>query len=58
MGDIHGDVERASGATLRTLRLLLEEKDKLQLWGGLKRVLTKEGHYLWLCKHHADEYKE
>ena len=38
--------------------LAQREFTKLQLWGGLNRVLTKEGHYLWLCKHHADEYKE
>jgi len=26
-------------------------------WGGLKRVLTPEDHYLWLCEHHAQEYR-
>jgi hypothetical protein len=42
---------------LRALRFLLDEKDKEQHWGGLKKVLTPEGHYLWLCKNHAAEYK-
>ncbi|QSJ18459.1 hypothetical protein JYQ62_06700 [Nostoc sp. UHCC 0702] len=37
--------------------LLLEEKDPQQHWGGLKKILTPEGHYLWLCEHHAAEYK-
>lgn len=26
--------------------------------GGLKKVLTPEGHYLWLCEDHAAEYKK
>ena len=51
------DPERADGAALRALRQLLEEKDPQQHWGGLKNVLTPEGHYLWLCEHHAAEYK-
>ncbi len=49
--------QQASGAMLRALKLLLEEKDKQQVWGGLKRILTKEGHHLWLCPHHLAEYK-
>jgi len=44
------------GAALRALRQLLDEKDPGQHWGGLKKVLTPEGHYLWLCEYHAEEY--
>nr|MDZ8046469.1 COR domain-containing protein [Nostoc sp. DedQUE02] len=51
------DPEHADGAALRALRQLLDEKDPQQHWGGLKNVLTPEGHYLWLCEHHAAEYK-
>ncbi|MEH1868818.1 MAG: COR domain-containing protein [Nostoc sp.] len=51
------DPERADGAALRALRQLLDEKDPQQHWGGLKKVLTPEGHYLWLCEHHAVAYK-
>jgi hypothetical protein len=50
-------LEHVEGASLRALRKLLEEKDPQQIWGGLKRVLTPEGHYLWLCHYHAQEYK-
>jgi internalin A len=50
------DPERVGGAALRALRLLLDEKDPTQHWGGLMKVLTPEGHYLWLCKYHAVEY--
>jgi hypothetical protein len=56
VGDV-ADPERVEGAALRALRQLLEEKDKEQHWGGLKKVLTPEGHYLWLCENHAAEYK-
>ncbi len=41
---------------LRALRLLLDEVDPKQQWGGLRKVLTPEGHYLWLCEYHAKEY--
>ena len=44
------------GAALRGMRDLLNELDPKQRWGGLKKVLTPEGHFLWLCKHHAKEY--
>ncbi|MEJ7630943.1 MAG: hypothetical protein WKF28_00425 [Rubrobacteraceae bacterium] len=50
------DAELAEGAALRALRMLLDEKDPQQQWGGLKKVLTPEGHYLWLCEHHAEGY--
>jgi len=50
--------ERADGAALRALRVLLDEKDPQQQWGGLKKLLTPEGHYLWLCEHHAAQYKQ
>jgi hypothetical protein len=48
--------ERVVGAALRALRQLLEEQDPQQEWGGLRRVVTPEGHYLWLCDYHAQEY--
>jgi hypothetical protein len=49
---------RASGAALRAIRRLLDELDPPQHWGGLTRVLTPEGHYLWLCEHHAETYAQ
>ena len=48
--------ERAGGAGLRALRVLLDDKDPNHDWGGLRRVLTPEHHYLWLCDYHAKEY--
>jgi len=45
-----------SGASLRSLRLLLESLDKGQVWGGLAPILTPEGHLLWLCDDHSRTY--
>jgi len=52
------EAERVEGAALRGLRQLLDEVDPAQNWGGLKKILTPEGHYLWLCEGHATEYKK
>src|SRR5262249_17097583 len=46
------------GPSLRAVRKLLEEKDPRRTWGGLKRTLTPEGHYLWLCQYHVAEYNQ
>ena len=51
------DPEKALGPALRALRSLLDDADPVQHWGGLRKVLTPEGHYLWLCDHHAEEYR-
>lgn len=48
--------EMVFGASLRYLRKFLEERDEGQNWGGLRKIHTPEGHYLWLCEHHAKEY--
>jgi len=39
-----GRIEKAEGETLRALRKLLDEVDPKQNWGGLKKILTPEGH--------------
>jgi hypothetical protein len=49
--------ERFEGAELRALRKLLDEVDPQHHWGGLKKVLTPEGHWLWLCEQHGQEYR-
>lgn len=49
---------QASGSSLRALRTFLDEVDPQQHWGGLKHVLTPEGHHLWLCEHHAKQYSK
>ncbi|MCP4668964.1 MAG: GTPase [Deltaproteobacteria bacterium] len=52
------DGEWADMAALVALRQFLDEKDPEQCWGGLRKVQTPEGHYLWLCKYHAGEYAQ
>ncbi|MCT7960563.1 leucine-rich repeat domain-containing protein [Laspinema sp. D1] len=49
--------KQLKGSALRQVRPLLDEKDPHQHWGGLQKVLTPEGHYLWLCEHHARQYQ-
>lgn len=43
---------------LRLLRNILTDADPEQNWGGLDRIITPEGHILWLCKEHMKEYKK
>ena len=54
---IHG-IEHVEGAALRGMRALLDDLDPKHRWGGLQKVLTPEGHFLWLCKHHTKEYAD
>lgn len=48
----------ASGDELRLLRALLIQKDSTERWGKLKKFMTKEGHWLWLCSEHLKEYQD
>ncbi|MEM9505303.1 MAG: GTPase, partial [Cyanobacteria bacterium P01_E01_bin.43] len=45
-----------SSAYSRALFDLMLEVDPQKQWGGLNRVLTPEGEYLWLCDRHTKEY--
>lgn len=55
---VGGKAERIEGMELRMFRQLLDEVDEHHEWGGLKKVLTPEGHYLWLCEGHAEKYRK
>lgn len=46
----------AEGAGLRSLRALLFEQDQQRAFGGLQRVFTASGDYLWICPAHYPEY--
>ncbi|HMV48752.1 MAG TPA: COR domain-containing protein, partial [Blastocatellia bacterium] len=48
----------ARGDELRLLRSLLAQKDPNGRWGKLRRFMTKEGHWLWLCSEHWKEYQD
>lgn len=49
-------VASAHGSALRAVFQVLNQEDPSQEWGGLRRVLTPEGRYLWLCETHAKQY--
>ena len=44
-----------NGSQLRVFRTLLDKLDPSQEWQGLKKWLSPEGHYLWLCPYHFDQ---
>ncbi|EDN68964.1 leucine-rich-repeat protein [Beggiatoa sp. PS] len=48
---------RVEGTMLRNLCILLDELDPKHDWGGLERIVTEQGHVLWLCEKHAQEYR-
>ncbi|MGH8888023.1 MAG: COR domain-containing protein, partial [Egibacteraceae bacterium] len=47
---------QAEGAGLRSLRTLLLEQDPSRSFGGLRRVRTASGDFLWICADHYLEY--
>ncbi|MET8086480.1 COR domain-containing protein [Micromonospora sp. NPDC005197] len=42
----------AQGAALRSFKVLLMELDAVRTFGGLGRVLTSTGEFLWVCPTH------
>ena len=52
----HGLRDKAESAGLRELHVLLTELDPQKRWGGLRRVPTPTGDYLWLCPEHYPFY--
>jgi hypothetical protein len=52
--DLHDEI---SGSALRAVRKLLDDKDPEHAWGGLNREITPEGHILWLCNYHRQQYR-
>ncbi len=50
-------ITQAEGAALREFHSLLLELDERRTWGGLKRVLTPTGDFLWLCPRHFREFE-
>jgi hypothetical protein len=49
-------LRQIAGYELRGLRKVLEDKDKLGVWGKLRRRMTPEGNWLWLCDEHWKTY--
>ncbi|MCP5114189.1 MAG: hypothetical protein GY953_25440, partial [bacterium] len=51
-----GGVTRTQGAAFRELFSLLHGIDKSHRWGGMRRFLTPQGDYLWICPEHHRVY--
>ena len=47
----------AEGAGLRQLLIFLREIDPTERWGDLRRAMSPEGDFLWLCPAHHAEYE-
>jgi hypothetical protein len=45
------------GPALRVLQSYLETVDRQKFWGDLHRMLTPDGHILWLCASHRQQYE-
>ncbi|WP_089938295.1 hypothetical protein [Candidatus Entotheonella palauensis] len=50
--------ERDASLALHIIRNILHNADPEHQWGGLEKILTPEGHYLWLCPYHRSEYRK
>ena len=53
---LSGEMTAAEGAGLRMLRALVFEHDPAQHFGGLRRVVTSSGDFLWICPDHYGDY--
>ena len=51
-----GGLTRAQGAGFRELFSLLHELDPRHRWARMRRFLTPQGDYLWICPDHHKEY--
>ena len=48
--------QKLEGAALRSFAELINKLDSDRRYQGLRKVLTPEGQFLWLCEHHAAQY--
>ena len=51
-----GQLTAAQGQALRAVRAVLFRNDQLRVFGGMRRVLTPSGDFLWVCPDHYPEY--
>ncbi|MEW2378812.1 COR domain-containing protein [Micromonospora sp. NPDC047812] len=50
--DARHTLSPAEGAALRSFKVLLSQLDPAQAFGGLSRVFTPAGEFLWVCPRH------
>jgi len=51
-----GQLTEAEGQALRAIRAVIFERDPLQAFGGMRRVMAPSGDLLWVCKDHYPHY--
>lgn len=51
------EIKHKKGADLRAFYSFLVKLDPEKHWAGLQKVITPEGHCLWLCEEHAKQYR-
>jgi len=55
-GLVADQMTAAEGGALRAFRMLIFEHDRLRKFGGLRRIQTPSGDFLWVCPNHYTEY--
>lgn len=58
-GDLNeaiGQLNQAEGDGLRALRVILFDHDRTRTFGGMRRVQSPSGDFLWVCVNHYSEY--
>jgi internalin A len=56
LSPVAGRMTAAEGDALRAFRMLIFEHDPVRKFGGLRRVQTPSGDFLWVCPNHYTEY--
>ncbi|GHO98808.1 hypothetical protein KSF_088560 [Reticulibacter mediterranei] len=49
--------QEVTGTALRALHSYLKSVDPNRIWGGLEQMVTPDGHILWLCAKHRQQYE-
>ncbi|MFG3363041.1 COR domain-containing protein, partial [Streptomyces griseofuscus] len=56
-GQIQSMARAEDHSDYRRMYQLLKTLDPGEVWGGLNKVTTPEGHTYWLCRRHAQTYR-
>jgi internalin A len=56
LSETSGKLAPAEGEALRAIRAILFERDRLRVFGGLRRVRAESADFLWVCPDHYPQY--
>ena len=54
--NVAGHLSPSEGAALRGIRTVIFNHDPMKEFGGMRRVLTAAGDFLWVCPEHYADY--